>query len=502
MVSLMFYGGVGEIGGNKILLEDSGTRIFLDFGMSFRQNGLYFSEFLAPRKCNGLGDFFVTGLLPDIPGVYREDYLCHMGRGKEDRGVDAVLISHAHMDHIAYVHHMRRDIELVMSEGTYAIMRTLQDTKTGGFNDMLEMAPTFKIRPSKRGSGYTKITKRDEEYVYSRPVRLVKSGVKFKLDNMEIVPYEVDHSLPGATSYLIHTSEGSILYTGDLRFHGYLGDKTRLMIEEVSGEEVSTVITEGTRIEESTSTSETEVYKHARKLVGDTKGLAVATFPARDFTRLSTFHRIAQETGRKLVVGFSQAYQLEQFSKYTDRYPSVDDPNICLYAERKTWGLTGRDNIPSNIEGVCYPENIYKMDYSSWEREMLCRDNTVDHIDLQDQSEYILYCSYFQLNELIDIKPVEGRYIRSITEPFSDEMRLDADRVKNWLDLLNLELYGMNKEDKLHASGHANGVEISDMLEKINPIMIIPIHTEKPEYLKERFSGVKLPEENIKIVLE
>jgi len=115
MTSITFYGGVGEIGGNKILLEDQDTRVVLDFGMSFGQSGKYFSEFLNPRKCNGLGDYFATGLLPDIPGVYREDYIRHMGRGKEDRLVDALLISHAHIDHMAYIHHLRRDIELVMS---------------------------------------------------------------------------------------------------------------------------------------------------------------------------------------------------------------------------------------------------------------------------------------------------------------------------------------------------------------------------------------------------
>jgi len=33
-VSLTFYGGIGEIRGNKILLEADDTRIFLDFGTS------------------------------------------------------------------------------------------------------------------------------------------------------------------------------------------------------------------------------------------------------------------------------------------------------------------------------------------------------------------------------------------------------------------------------------------------------------------------------------
>jgi len=42
-------GGVKEIGGNKILVEHKGTRVFLDFGMSFNQHYKYFSEYLNPR---------------------------------------------------------------------------------------------------------------------------------------------------------------------------------------------------------------------------------------------------------------------------------------------------------------------------------------------------------------------------------------------------------------------------------------------------------------------
>jgi len=42
MSKLTFFGGVNETGGNKILLEDQGTKIFLDFGMSFDQDGKFF----------------------------------------------------------------------------------------------------------------------------------------------------------------------------------------------------------------------------------------------------------------------------------------------------------------------------------------------------------------------------------------------------------------------------------------------------------------------------
>jgi histone acetyltransferase (RNA polymerase elongator complex component) len=53
MVKLVFYGGVNEIGGNKILLEDKGTKIFLDFGQSFtfgEESIQAIKEYLEARK--------------------------------------------------------------------------------------------------------------------------------------------------------------------------------------------------------------------------------------------------------------------------------------------------------------------------------------------------------------------------------------------------------------------------------------------------------------------
>lgn len=49
---ITFYGGVHEIGGNKFLVEDKGTKIFLDFGMQMGKANQYFAEFVNPRTCN------------------------------------------------------------------------------------------------------------------------------------------------------------------------------------------------------------------------------------------------------------------------------------------------------------------------------------------------------------------------------------------------------------------------------------------------------------------
>lgn len=67
--SLTFYGGVNEIGGNKILPEDKKTKIFLDFGQSFSFGAKFFTSWLQPRSLNGLEDYFVLNLLPKIGGL-------------------------------------------------------------------------------------------------------------------------------------------------------------------------------------------------------------------------------------------------------------------------------------------------------------------------------------------------------------------------------------------------------------------------------------------------
>jgi ribonuclease J len=75
MVSLTFYGGVNEIGGNKILLKDRKTTLLFDFGQAFNFGTDYFTSWLGPRNVNGLGDYFEFNLLPKISGIYSKEQL-------------------------------------------------------------------------------------------------------------------------------------------------------------------------------------------------------------------------------------------------------------------------------------------------------------------------------------------------------------------------------------------------------------------------------------------
>ena len=112
MVELRFYGGVDEIGGNKVLVCDGDTRIFLDFGMSFASRGSFYSTpFLSPRDGRSLIEL---GILPRIDGIYRFD--------DSVRSVDAVFLSHAHMDHAAYISTIKRSIPVYCGETAMTIL--------------------------------------------------------------------------------------------------------------------------------------------------------------------------------------------------------------------------------------------------------------------------------------------------------------------------------------------------------------------------------------------
>jgi len=476
-VSLTFYGGVGEVGGNKILLSDGDSKIMLDFGMSFSQMAQYFSDFSQPRALAGMNDLFITGILPDIPGLYRQDFLQQMGRKPEREPlVDAVLLTHAHADHCADVQYLRADIPLACSKETKAVMRAIDETGIGG--ELCCIKEKFRLEQGKNGTG--KMTRAHGEATRIEREMLTKDKLKFGNLAIEAVP--VDHSIPGSRAYIIHTREGTVVYTGDLRFHGWNGKKTEEFARIAAKEKPIALICEGTRIDQSSCTSEKEVLKRIGEIMGRTRGLVVANYPPRDTDRMRTFLEAARKNERKLAINFKQAYMLdamrEELGCSIRDCPATDDEDILIFAEKKRWGLVGRKDVPK--------EQV-EQDYSPWEREYLERDNAVTIEEIgKNQSKSVLYCGFPDLPNLTDIKLAGGsRFIRSVCEPFSDEMLLDETRVTNWLKLL-----GLYPGEQAHASGHACGPEIKQLIKTIKPKKVIPVHTEKPELFAKLVKGV------------
>lgn len=484
MATLTFYGGVGEIGGNKILVEADGTRIFLDFGMSFNQSNMYFAEFLQPKKCNGVLDFIELGLLPrlgDMSRLYRVDYLSHCGmEASPSAGYDAVFLSHAHADHSAYIHFLRPDIPVYASEVTRRILAAMEETSAGGFNEFLTYHRTFETRPNKKGEGVTRI--KGEEAKEPRNFSGLTPGDTIAVGSITVEMVAVNHSIPGAVGYLIHTPGGTIAYSGDLRFHGYGGDLTRQFVERAAEAHPVALICEGTRIDEGGSHSEQYVQDRVTEIVRRTKNLVIANYPWKDIERLRSFHEVAKATGRKLALNLKQAYLLRKLEGTDAGVPALDDGNIVIYIDRKGWGLITKQHC------LDYPPNVIEQDYKAWESEFLSYPNRVTCDDIHNhQSDYIVRIDFFDLTDLVNIRPDKGScYIRSVTEPFDDEGQIELRRVENWL-----EHFGLMPYEQAHASGHASGPEIKRLVGEINPAVVFPIHTEAPERFRE-IKGVKV----------
>lgn len=311
------------------------------------------------------------------------------------------------------------------------------------------------------------------------------SGDRIQLKNLEIEPFEVDHSIYGAYGFLIHTSEGIIAYTGDLRLHGPRSKLTEEFIKKMTETNPEVIISEGTRIEEKQSgPSETDVYSGLVNLVANTKNLVVANFAPRDLDRLKTFLEASKSVNRKLVVSLKQAYLLKSLELYARELalPLVQDESLSVYIHRSSWGV------------------FNSRDYYKWQREFLNYENAVTFKDVRTkQNEYVFFCDYFSLHELNDIQPSKGsRYVYSLSEPHDEEQQIDYERMLNWLNHFNLGI------DILHSSGHLCCSDLQKMIGLVKPTILIPIHTNKPQLCKNilnEHSNVVLPEIGKPIVL-
>ena len=119
-VQLTVFDGTNCIGGNKIHLAADGTNVFFDFGLNYSIKSQFFDEFLRPRSSLGLVDYLSTGLLPPIPGIYRDDLvppgvnLWHRYNGTDFGDIEpqAILLSHAHNDHLQLVSFLKPHIPI------------------------------------------------------------------------------------------------------------------------------------------------------------------------------------------------------------------------------------------------------------------------------------------------------------------------------------------------------------------------------------------------------
>ena len=440
MVTLKFYGGVSEIGGTKILIDDGGEgKFFLDFGRSFSKERDYFDPpFLQPREERHL---LCLNILPEITGFYRQ--------AEGESGIKGILISHAHTDHFDYVRYVKDSVPLYCGETTREII----------------IAREFMGQPPSRQYAIAGLSSTDGEWVKKKFITF-RTGNRFSLGSIEVEPVHVDHSIPGAYGYILRTEDGNIVYTGDFRIHGTHPELTLDFIERAEEANPKVLLIEGTSLLGGKLSSEEEVFNKALQIIRGTGGLVLVSFSPVDVDRLRTFYQVARETGRVLAISTRQAF-------YIDRL--LNDPHLEIFS-------------PEDSHVMIYAKGKEKP--RAWEKYILSKYHSqiieAEEIS-KSQGSLILVYSYYDMNEMEDISPQAGSvFILSQSEPFNEEMELDYQKLLNWLEHYGIPLYNV------HASGHAAPFQLKETIEKISPEKVIPIHTVSPQLFKKFISDLNM----------
>jgi ribonuclease J len=512
MVKLTFYGGVGEIGGNKVLLQSASVSLFFDFGLSYKQQGAYFEEFLQPRTNSKLYDLQKLGILPKIDGIYREDALQPKGLNSSctssmpywQKSVfcfedccreqkwrpDGVFISHAHADHCGHLPFLG-NMPVFCSEKTRKIMKAIsQIGNLDGYDgDLVEMEQRKIVQNGSTASfpGSYKIGREDP---IQRSFQILDSSKETKVTKeMGITAFDVGHSIPGSMSALVDVEGKQVLYTGDLRFHGRIQPDLSALYDL----RPDVMICEGTRISDKISDNENSVQEDLEARIELSSGLVMVGFAWRDLERYETVRNAAIATGRTPIFDSRVAYLLARLGR-------------DIYSEGAGVFLERTDSLlysPSDYMNGKH--NLGSMDEDQWstKKEPKITDTThltkgVKALDIQKEpSKYLLHLDYYRFKNLLDLDPPEGScYVRAQCEPFDLDMELSEGRLINWLKRFGLNKQNGYKPFQIHASGHSSGAELLDFIEKVKPKKLVPIHTEKPKMFVNKSGQVLIPQQN------
>ncbi|MBI4294777.1 MAG: exonuclease [Chloroflexi bacterium] len=512
---LTLYGGVGEVGGNKILLEDGLSRLLFDFGTPFARRYRYFEEYLKPRPGAGLLDLLEMGLLPPLEGLYRADlegeadglwprYRASAGyRDLRDATVDGVLLSHAHIDHSGYISFLRGDIPVYTTSLTAFTARAMQDSSGTDFE---KEVCYFSPRRLKQGYLSVEGDYRQRPFGFvdapglSAQAQALWNSSPAKRKNLEMCSgpdgchqvgrlplryFPVSHSVMGAAAFAVETSAGWVGYTGDLRCCGRDAASTQRFVTQMAALRPRLLLCEGTRAVADTEVddghapaTEEEVYHNALSAMRAEPGLVIADFGPRNVERLMTFQRIAQDTSRALVVLARDAYLLEAMGLVSAEVPRLEQAShIHIFQDLRSrlgnWELELHQKYASRLV-------------------------TASQVRASP-GDFILCFSFWDMADLVDIRPQGGTYIYSSSEAYNEEQQLDMRRLHNWIEHFAMTAVGLPREELdwkvpvaergLHASGHASGPELLDMVRRIAPRTLVPIHTENPQYFVRGLEG-------------
>ena len=467
-VRLTFLGGVNEVGGNKILLEDFNynVKIFLDFGINIKNFNDKFERYEEPSSVKEL---IKLGLLPNTEHLSVENLYTNYEASKSqeyndlETNVDGILITHPHKDHFYGLSFINRNIPVY----------------TGVF--------TKKII-----SAYYKCSKISISNNYGGlKWNLFRTGDVLNIKGLKIIPVHVDHSIPAAYGFIIKTSKCNIVYTGDFRMHGPLSSMTQDFLQEITTkglDKIDILICEGTHIHRGAIESENNVEKNIEQLFLENPfDFFLVKYGRLDWDRFRTFSLIAKKHGWKFVITEKDAYFYYLMNK-DEIYESMKNPSIIA-----------DDHILILSSGNAryrWQEKIRQALHKEKKGFRFIKYNEIKEL----KSQFFFYITSLQKNIIEKINPnLKGAFISSSIDPYTEEYIDNNRTLTRYFRQHGIPSY------RVHASGHAMPHHLINFINSVNPEYLIPVHTEHPHFFKTFFEKseieVIVPEKNDKFDL-
>ncbi len=267
----------------------------------------------------------------------------------------------------------------------------------------------------------------------------IKAEEPFYHGNFKITNILVDHDVLGAGCFLIETADLTLLYTGDLRIHGLHNERTFAMLDYIKDKKIDVAIFEGVgvsfleddyKIIPSKDVPELQMEKNYSKLIASEvkeEGILINPY-IMGIERLYSTLKLGQDQNKEVWLTNKFAYLANKY------YPEFD------------FKVLENDKFNLGKEVVEY-KDINK--------------NVIAIFDYNEREKYPIFTEKMAL-------------LQTGGEPLGD---FDP----RWYDLLdyatkhNMEVY------KIGSGGHAFAENLIYLVEAVNPEILIPLHSFKPE---------------------